>query len=196
MAAAAPDILIAATDIDQHLLECLADCRATLVRSFEEAQRVLRERWFRMVVIDVNFDHARTFDLLQHVRSLADMNGMPVLCVQGPVEFLGATTRPPRIEAQTRRCVLIVDSNVDAAHRLAELVEAAGHEVDLAYDARAARRRAPAAPRCRLGGRGRAWFGAAPARRAGAARCPDSLPLEAAGSGIDPRAALDFLRSP
>jgi CheY-like chemotaxis protein len=74
---------------------------------------------------------------LQHVRSLADMNGMPVLCVQGMVGFLGATARPPRIEAQTRRCVLIVDSNVDAAHRLAELVEAAGHEVDLAYDARA-----------------------------------------------------------
>jgi DNA-binding response OmpR family regulator len=137
MAAAAPDILIAATDIDQRLLECLADCRATLVRSFEEAQRVLREHWFRMVVIDVNFDQARTSDLLQHVRSLADMNGMPVLCVQGPVGFLGATRRPPRIEAQTRRCVLIVDSNVDAAHRLAELVEAAGHEVDLAYDARA-----------------------------------------------------------
>ncbi len=135
MAAAAPDILIAATDIDQRLLECLADCRATLVRSFEEAQRALRERWFRMVVIDLNFDNARTFDLLQHVRSIADMNGMPVLCVQGLVGFVGAPARPPRVAARTRLCVLIVDSNVDAAHELAEMVEAAGHEVDLAYDA-------------------------------------------------------------
>lgn len=82
-AASAADILIAATDVDDRLLECLADCRATFVRTFEEAQRALREQLFKMIVIDLNFDNVRMFDLIQHVRSLADFNGVPVLCVQG-----------------------------------------------------------------------------------------------------------------
>jgi CheY-like chemotaxis protein len=81
-AATAADILIAASDVDHRLAECLSDCRATFVRTFDEAQRALRERLFRLVVIDLNFDNLRMFDLLEHVRSLARFNGVPVLCVQ------------------------------------------------------------------------------------------------------------------
>lgn len=186
-AASAADILIAATDVDDRLLECLADCHATFVRTFEEAQRVLHERLFRMIVIDLNFDNVRMFDLLQHVRSLADFNGVPVLCVQGSeacagigsaldrlVRMLGgrafvdlrgddevlagafqrlchivggelgvdATRRrrqPSNKNEAARRsqrhslCVLIIDHDVDAAHRLGELVEQMGHDVDFAY---------------------------------------------------------------
>lgn len=80
---AASDILIAATDVDDRLLECLADFRTTFVRTFDEAQRALRECLFRMIVIDLNFDDVRMFDLLQHVRSLAAFSRVPVLCVQG-----------------------------------------------------------------------------------------------------------------
>jgi len=81
-AASATEVLIAATDIDDRLLECLADCRATLVRTFDEAKHALRERLFKMIVIDLNFDDVRMFDLLHHVRSLADCNDVPVVCVQ------------------------------------------------------------------------------------------------------------------
>jgi DNA-binding response OmpR family regulator len=139
MAHAAPEILIAASDIDQRLLECLADCRAMLVRTFEEAQRALRERWFSMVVIDLNFDNARTFELFQHVCALAERHGAPVLCVQGLVGMLGAPSlRMKEVKPGARRlCALVIQHDVDAAHELAETIEAAGHEVDLAYDAAA-----------------------------------------------------------
>lgn len=81
-AVSATDVLIAAPDIDGRLLESLADCRATLVRTFEEAKQALRERLFKMVVIDLNFDDVRMFDLLSHVRSLVDCNDVPVVCIQ------------------------------------------------------------------------------------------------------------------
>ena len=81
-AASATEVLVAATDIDDRLLECLADCRATLVRTFDEAKQALRERLFKMIVIDLNFDEVRMFDLLHHVRSLSDCNDVPVVCVQ------------------------------------------------------------------------------------------------------------------
>jgi DNA-binding response OmpR family regulator len=140
MAPAAPEILIAASDIDERLLECLADCRAMLVRTFEEAHRALGERWFSMVIIDVNFDNARTFELFQHVRALAERHhGAPVLCVQGLVGMLGAPSlRMKEVKTGVRRlCALVIQHDVDAAHELAETIEAAGHEVDLAYDATA-----------------------------------------------------------
>jgi CheY-like chemotaxis protein len=158
MTASAADILIAATDLDDRLLECLADCRATFVRTFEEAQRALREHLFKMIVVDLNFDNVRMFDLLQHVRSLADFNGVPVLCVQGSeagagisaaldrlvrklggeafVDLRGDDEVSERREARRRRalCVLVIDHDVDAAQRLGEIVEQTGHDVDFAYD--------------------------------------------------------------
>jgi CheY-like chemotaxis protein len=81
-AASATEVLVAAPDIDDRVLECLADCSATLVRTFDEAKQALRERLFKMIVIDLNFDDVRMFDLLHHVRSLADCNDVPVVCVQ------------------------------------------------------------------------------------------------------------------
>jgi CheY-like chemotaxis protein len=81
-AASATEVLIAAPDMDDRVLECLADCRATLVRTFDEAKQALREHLFKLIVIDLNFDEVRMFDLLHHVRSLADCNDVPVVCVQ------------------------------------------------------------------------------------------------------------------
>lgn len=189
---AASDILIAATDLDDRWLDCLADCRATFVRTFDEAQRALRECLFKMIVIDLNFDDVRMFDLLQYVRSRAAFSRVPVVCVQGSdpgagfgaaldrlVKMLGgkafvdlrgdeeAAARAlerlcrvvgaelgmlahssPRVDARRepaelcgakaqRLCVLIIDHDVDAAHRLAEMIEEAGHDADLAYGAEA-----------------------------------------------------------
>jgi CheY-like chemotaxis protein len=77
------NVLIAASEVDERLAECLASCRATFVRTFDEAQRALREQLFRLIVIDLNFDNIRMFELLQHVRSLARFNDVPVLCIRG-----------------------------------------------------------------------------------------------------------------
>src|SRR5215510_13464529 len=82
-ACASDGILIAASEVDERLLECLASCRATFVCTFEDAQRALREQFFKLIVIDLNFDNLRMFDLLQHVRSLARFDGVPVLCIRG-----------------------------------------------------------------------------------------------------------------
>ena len=171
--------------MDDRLLECLADCRATLVRTFEEAKQALRERLFKMIVIDLNFDDVRMFDLLHHVRSLADCNDVPVVCVQAAevgaglgaafdrlVKMFGGKgfvdLRPhndalagafqqlcrivagelhgERANGATRDrnaasraylrplCILVIDQDVDAAHRLGELLEQAGHDVDFAYN--------------------------------------------------------------
>jgi DNA-binding response OmpR family regulator len=159
-ARSAADVLIAATDIDERLLECLADCRARLVRTFDEAQRALREQLFGIIVIDLNFDNVRMFDLLQHVRSLARFNGVPVLCIQRSEAGTGLGAALDRLVRTLggkalvdlrgdgesfaglfRRlrhrplCVLIIDRDIDAAHRLGELLEDRGHDVDFAYDA-------------------------------------------------------------
>jgi DNA-binding response OmpR family regulator len=37
-------------------------------------------------------------------------------------------------EPARRLCILIIDHDVDSAHRLGELLEQLGHDVDLAYD--------------------------------------------------------------
>jgi CheY-like chemotaxis protein len=138
-----------------------------------------------MIVIDLNFDEVRMFDLLHHVRTLAVCNDVPVVCVQasdagaglsaafdrlvkmfGGKGFVdlrvhndplaGAFQQLRRIVAgelhgkradgatrdrnaasrdhQRALCVLVVDQDVDAAHRLGELLEQAGHDVDFAYN--------------------------------------------------------------
>lgn len=149
--ASATGILIAASEVDERLLECLASCRATFVRTFEDAQRALREELFGLIVIDLDFDNLRMFDLLRHVRSLACFNGVPVLCIQGAEGGAGITAALDRVvrtltaaelavdvePARGRLCILIIDRDVDAAHRLGEELERIGHEVDFAYDAAA-----------------------------------------------------------
>src|SRR5436190_21961306 len=76
------DILIAATQVDERIFGCLAQYHATLVRTFDDAKRALREHVYHLIVIDLNFDGVRTFDLLQHVRSLAGFERVPVVCLQ------------------------------------------------------------------------------------------------------------------
>jgi hypothetical protein len=67
---------------DTRTLRCLEMYRATFVRTYEEAKQALQDSLFRVVVIDLNFDGGRVFDLLQHIRSLARFDGVPVICVQ------------------------------------------------------------------------------------------------------------------
>ena len=165
---AANNILIAASEVDHRLLECLANCRTTVVRTMEEARRALREQLFKLIVVDLNFEGIGVLDLLPHVRSLGRLDGVPVLCIRaGPdpasmaaaldrvvrlCRMLGAElgihtesgSRPqhalldaPEARPQPPLCILIIDHDVDAAHRLGELLEQLGHEVDFAYGATA-----------------------------------------------------------
>ena len=63
-------------------LTCLDAHRPTFVKTFDEAKQALEKSLFRLIVIDVRFDESKVFDLLQHIRSLASFDGVPVLCVQ------------------------------------------------------------------------------------------------------------------
>lgn len=134
-AASATEVLIAAPDMDGRLLACLADCRATLVRTFDEAKQALRERLFKMIVIDLNFDDVRMFELLRHVRSLADCNGIPVVCVQ-------ASEAGPGLGAAFDRLVKMFggkgfvdvraqnDSRAGAFQQLCRIIAAGLHDED------------------------------------------------------------------
>ncbi|HEX9049347.1 MAG TPA: ATP-binding protein [Anaeromyxobacter sp.] len=61
-----------------------------------------------------------------------------------PATAPAASAAPPRVVA--RRRVLVVDDNRDAAESLAELVQAFGHEVEIAHDGPSALARARATP--------------------------------------------------
>ena len=168
------DILVAATQLDERIFQCLADYSARLVRTFEDAKRALREQVYRLIVIDLNFDNVRTFDLLQYVRSLADFAEVPVVCLQAAEADVGFSAALDRLvrslggrafvdlrgegeksaqafehlcqivaielgaqhakDAGQPLCVLIIERDCDAAHRLGNLLEGLGHDVDYAYN--------------------------------------------------------------
>jgi PAS domain S-box-containing protein len=84
--------------------------------------------------------------------------------------------REPRRAAGTRRRVLVVDDNRDAAESLAELVELFGHEAEVAFDGPSALAKAQANPPdvvlCDIGLPGMDGYAVARALRSGDARSP------------------------
>jgi CheY-like chemotaxis protein len=116
-------ILFAATEVDERLLECFASFGATFVRTFDDAQRALRDQLFRMIVIDLNFDNVRMFDLLEHVRSLARFNGVPVLCIQGADGEPGITAALDRVVRRLGgKAFLDLRAGEHATERLRDLI--------------------------------------------------------------------------
>ena len=73
-------------EMDERIRHCLPGHELTFVRTLAEAVRTLRRDGFGLVVIGLQFDESRMFELLSHVRSLAKYNEVPVVCVQG-MEF-------------------------------------------------------------------------------------------------------------
>jgi CheY-like chemotaxis protein len=53
------------------------------VRTFDEAQHAIEKIQFRLVLIDLQFEECRMFELLEYLQSLEDYRGVPVVCVQG-----------------------------------------------------------------------------------------------------------------
>lgn len=70
-------------DMTARIRESLSSYDVTSVRTFDEAQRAVQAHQFRLVVIDLQFDDSRMFDLLEHLRSLGRYQGVPIVCVQG-----------------------------------------------------------------------------------------------------------------
>lgn len=70
-------------DMNVRIRESLSEYEVTSVRTFDDARSALQEHDFRLVLIDLQFEEGRMFDLLEHLRSLARCKGVPVVCLQG-----------------------------------------------------------------------------------------------------------------
>src|SRR5258706_12449243 len=73
-------------EMDARIRYCLPGHDLIFVRGMTEATAALRHDGFSLVVIGVQFDESRMFELLTHVRSLSAYEDVPVVCVQG-LEF-------------------------------------------------------------------------------------------------------------
>lgn len=69
--------------INREIRETLSRCEVTVVRTFDEAQRVLEQQRFGLVLIDLQFDESRMFELLEYLHALQGYEAVPVVCVQG-----------------------------------------------------------------------------------------------------------------
>ena len=76
-------ILVADTsDSDRRLSAILAGRDVMFARTIGEAQRLLAQQQFDLVMIGVHFDDSRMFDLVRHVRAGGHHAGKPVACVR------------------------------------------------------------------------------------------------------------------
>jgi len=75
-------ILVADTpESDRRLSEVLKGHELAFARTLGEAQRLLTQARFDLIVIGVHFDDSRMFDLVRHVRG-GGQNELPVACVR------------------------------------------------------------------------------------------------------------------
>jgi DNA-binding response OmpR family regulator len=75
-------ILVAdTTESDRRLTEILAGHELVFARSLGDAQRLLAQREFDLLLVGVHFDDSRMFDLVRHVRS-GGQPKPPVACVR------------------------------------------------------------------------------------------------------------------
>jgi len=68
-------------DSDRRLTAILNGHELAFARTLGEAQRMLAQAGFDLVVIGVHFDDSRMFDLVRHVRG-GGQNEPPVACVR------------------------------------------------------------------------------------------------------------------
>jgi hypothetical protein len=67
--------------VDDRLRDCLPGHEISFVRSMHQAISALRHDGFQLLVIELNFDESRMFELLQYVRALPKYRDAPVICV-------------------------------------------------------------------------------------------------------------------
>ena len=77
-------VLVAAgPELDARMRDCLPGHEITFVRTMFEAIGALRHDGFQLLVIDINFDDSRMFELLQHIRAQSKYKQARVVCVYG-----------------------------------------------------------------------------------------------------------------
>jgi len=70
-------------EMHTRIQDCLPGHECVFVASMTEARAALRHDGFSLIVIGVNFDESRMFELLSYVRSLPAYKDAAVVCVQG-----------------------------------------------------------------------------------------------------------------
>jgi CheY-like chemotaxis protein len=119
-------ILVADTsDSDRRLSAILAGQDVMFARTIGEAQRLLAQQQFDLVMIGVHFDDSRMFDLVRHVRAGGHHAGKPVACVRSH-RFISAAAislEGLEIAARALACNLFLDLTKypDDAHGNAEV---------------------------------------------------------------------------
>jgi CheY-like chemotaxis protein len=98
-------------DGDRRLSEILAGHEVTFARTMGEAQRLLEQRDFDLVMVGVHFDDSRMFDLLRHVRSAGSRHAeRPLVCLRSQ-RFSAAAISMEGLEIAARAlgCHLLLD---------------------------------------------------------------------------------------
>ena len=114
-------ILVADTsDSDRRLSAILAGQDVMFARTIGEAQRLLAQQQFDLVMIGVHFDDSRMFDLVRHVRAGGHHAGKPVACVRSH-RFISAAAislEGLEIAARALACNIFLDLTKypDGAH--------------------------------------------------------------------------------
>lgn len=70
----------AVPELDDKLRDCLPGHELSFVRTMHQAISALRRDGFELLVIDLNFDESRMFELLQYLRALPKYRDVPVIC--------------------------------------------------------------------------------------------------------------------
>ena len=105
-------ILVADTpEGDRRLSEILAGHEVVFARTMGEAQRLLEQQDFDLVIVGVHFDDSRMFDLVRHVRSRGRHADWPVACVRSHrfVSAAAISIEGLQIAAKALACNLFVD---------------------------------------------------------------------------------------
>jgi CheY-like chemotaxis protein len=76
-----------------EIRDALSRFEVTSVRTFADAQSALERHRFRLVLIDLQFEECRMFELLEHLHSLDDYQGVPIVCVQGTDRRVSSSIR-------------------------------------------------------------------------------------------------------
>jgi CheY-like chemotaxis protein len=119
-------ILVADTsDSDRRLSAILAGQDVMFARTIGEAQRLLAQQQFDLVMIGMHFDDSRMFDLVRHVRAGGHHAGKPVACVRSH-RFISAAAislEGLEIAARALACNIFLDLTKypDDAHGNAEV---------------------------------------------------------------------------
>jgi DNA-binding response OmpR family regulator len=103
-------ILVADTpDSDRRLQEILSGHEVILVRTLSEAQRLLAQQPFDLILTGVHFDDSRMFDLVRHVRARGETEP-PVVCMRSQ-HFMspGLSVEGLEIAARALSCNLFLD---------------------------------------------------------------------------------------